>query len=163
MRRGFYIAFSLVILGVLAALIYQKETLLRAGRTVFLEQAPVDPRSLMQGDYMVIRYALGRKVRSDPEWKATPGGKLVLSLDAEGVGHFVRFHHGEALEDGEFLLRYRRRKRRLRIGAESFFFQEGKAEQYSTARYSELKVAPSGQCILVGLRGEDLKKLGPLP
>ncbi len=161
MRRWILIILSLVVLGVLAALIYQKETLLREGRTVFLEQAPVDPRSLMQGDYMVIRYALQRKILRGPKWEGITGGKLVLRLDTRGVGCFVRFHDGETLEPGEFLLRFRRRKSRLRIAAESFFFQEGTAKLYSTARYSELKVAPSGQCILVGLRDENLERLDP--
>ena len=46
MRRWIYVIVSLLVCGVLAGLIFQKENLLRKGRTVFLRQAPVDPRSL---------------------------------------------------------------------------------------------------------------------
>ncbi|MFX7329222.1 GDYXXLXY domain-containing protein, partial [Acinetobacter baumannii] len=34
----------------------QKEMLLKEGQLVLLPLAPVDPRSLMQGDYMALRY-----------------------------------------------------------------------------------------------------------
>lgn len=47
------IAASLVTaLGVANGAIWQKEQLISTGRPIFLELAPVDPRSLMQGDYM---------------------------------------------------------------------------------------------------------------
>ncbi len=35
--------------------VYTKEKTLEAGTLVLLELAPVDPRSLMQGDYMVLK------------------------------------------------------------------------------------------------------------
>ena len=46
----------LLLLGYLNWSIYQKEQTLRDGQLVLFELAPVDPRSLMQGDYM---YLLG--------------------------------------------------------------------------------------------------------
>ena len=42
--------------------IWQREQLLGSGRVVILELAPVDPRSLMQGDYMALTFAAGREV-----------------------------------------------------------------------------------------------------
>src|SRR5690606_16735816 len=38
--------------------IWQKEQLIRDGRPVFVELAPVDPRSLMQGDFMRLNFNL---------------------------------------------------------------------------------------------------------
>ena len=35
-----------------------KETTILKGKLVYLELAPVDPRSLMQGDYMALYYAI---------------------------------------------------------------------------------------------------------
>ena len=46
----------LLLLGYLNWSIYQKEQTLRDGQLVLFELAPVDPRSLMQGDYMSLRY-----------------------------------------------------------------------------------------------------------
>ena len=36
--------------------IASRERLISSGEVVYLELAPVDPRSLMQGDYMSLRY-----------------------------------------------------------------------------------------------------------
>lgn len=41
--------------------IYQREQLLQHGRFVLLELAPVDPRSLMQGDYMALRFEVANQ------------------------------------------------------------------------------------------------------
>jgi len=143
-----------------AGLVAQKEYVVARGRPVLLELAPRDPRSLMQGDYMVLDYAVSRE-----QWKdAGPrpsDGHLVLRLDEQGVGRFVRFDTPDTpLAPGEFKLRYRVRQRRVRLGAESFFFQEGHAGRYERARYGELRVADSGASVLVGLRDEQRQPLG---
>jgi uncharacterized membrane-anchored protein len=143
-----------------AGLVVQKESVLARGRTVLLELAPRDPRSLMQGDYMVLDYAISRE-----QWRSEASvpedGHLVLRLDEQGVGRFVRFDAPEApLAPGEFKLRYRVRLGRVRLGAESFFFQEGHADRYEGARYGELRVADSGASVLVGLRDAERQPLG---
>ena len=43
--------------------IYSKEKHLRTGEIVNLELEPVDPRSLMQGDFMDLDYDMSRKIR----------------------------------------------------------------------------------------------------
>lgn len=55
----------------------------------------------------------------------------------------------------------RRRGSDSRLGAESFFFQEGNAKYYTGAKYGELRVAENGDSVLSGLRGKELEKLGP--
>ena len=50
-------------LAVFNVAIYRNERLLASGETLYLELAPVDPRSLMQGDYMRLRYAVERSDR----------------------------------------------------------------------------------------------------
>lgn len=143
-----------------AGLVVQKESVLANGRTVLLELAPRDPRSLIQGDYMVLDYAISRE-QQDAPGPLPRDGHLVLRLDEQGVGRFVRFDTPETpLAPGEFKLRYRVRQRRVRLGAESFFFQEGHAQRYGNARYGELRVADSGASVLVGLRDEQRQPLG---
>lgn len=143
------------------ALIVQKESLLATGKPVLLELAPVDPRSLIQGDYMVLDYAILRAQGWGRSWPHD--GRLVLRLDEQGVGQFVRFHDpGIPLAPDEFLLRYRFRDGRVRLGAEAFFFQEGQGQRYEGARYGELRVAPNGTSVLVGLRGKEREPLGPM-
>ncbi len=139
-------------LGVPSLLIGQKEMLLARGTPILLELAPVDPRSLMQGDYMSLRYALASRVSGS--------GRMVIQLDARGVAQFVRPYEGGPLAAGEMLLRYRGSPQgEPRLGAESYFFQEGQAEHFAAARYGELRVTPAGDSVLVGLRDADLGKL----
>jgi uncharacterized membrane-anchored protein len=147
----------------LGALVLGKERLLARGTPLLLELAPVDPRSLMQGDYMVLDYAISRQARaSDSSTKED--GRLVLREDERGVGHFVRRDTDpQPLAPGELWLRYKVRQGRVRLGAESFFFQEGMADHYARAKYGEFRVADDGTSVLVGLRDGELRPLGPPP
>jgi uncharacterized membrane-anchored protein len=148
---------ALVVLA-LVVLVVRKERVLTHGTPVLLELAPVDPRSLIQGDYMVLDYAVSRELGGSNEPRE---GRLVLRLDEHGVGHFVRLHEpGTPLGPGELLLRYKVRKGRVRLGAESFFFQEGHANRYVGARYGELRVTGDGSSVLVGLRNAERQPLG---
>ncbi len=149
---------ALLVLATVNLFIFRKENILANRRTILLRLAPRDPRSLIQGDYMILGYSIARDVRI-PKDQLGRKGRIVVSLDENNVAHFVRIHKGESLQDGEHLLFYRNRGG-LRIGAESFFFQEGDAELYSRARYAELNVDSSGASVLVGLRGEDFERLG---
>ena len=49
----------------------------------------------------------------------------------------------------------------MRLGAESYFFQEGQSDLFAKARYGELRATPGGETVLVGLRDADLAALGP--
>ncbi len=158
MRKIFVWGLTLLVLGAINYLIINKEDTLANGRTMLLRLLPVDPRSLIQGDYMELRYALAREVpRSQLK---RDKGHIVVSLDMNNVAKFVRVHRGEPLQEGEYLLFYRNRGE-LRLGAESFMFQEGDAKLYEAGKYGELRVDDSGASVLVGLRGEDFKPLGP--
>ena len=157
MKKSILWAVALLILATINVMIMEKEGTLADGRTMLLRLAPQDPRSLMQGDYMILRYALAREIPAT-ELEADKG-HLVVSLNEHNVAEFVRIHQNEELGSNEHLLFYRNR-RSLRLGAESFFFQEGNAELYEKARYGKLKVNESGGSVLVGLCGEDFQPLG---
>jgi len=161
MREKIMFAITFILFGVFNISVYQKETVLSNGTTMLLELAPRDPRSLMQGDYMVLRYAIAGNLRSQME-KIPVDGYLVLTVDKNHVAHFKRIHTPDtSLTNGEHLLQYRKRGQIIRIGAESFFFQEGHAKYYDNAKYGELRVTNSGESVLVGLRGENLISLEP--
>jgi uncharacterized membrane-anchored protein len=157
-RRGLLIGLA-VALGIPTVLIVQKEWVLSRGQPMLLELAPVDPRSLMQGDYMRLDYALSRAAASATD-QPVREGKLVVKLDENQVATFVRFHHGEPLAEREHLLRFRRREDRLRLGAEAYYFQEGTAARYEPARYGELRVTAGGDSVLAGLRDAQRRPLG---
>ena len=62
--KAYYLPVSLIALTIVVVLglsnfkIGEYEHVLESGETVILELAPVDPRSLMQGDYMELRFAI---------------------------------------------------------------------------------------------------------
>jgi uncharacterized membrane-anchored protein len=167
--RVIFGGFLLVVL-VLVVQVARKEQVLAHGTSVLLELAPVDPRSLIQGDYMVLDYAVSREARlaDITDWGTSTStserpkeGRLVLRLDEHGVGRFVRHDTpGTPLAAGELLLRYKVRQRRVRLGAEAFFFQEGHADRYEQAKYGELRVTGDGSSVLVGLRDAGRQPLG---
>ena len=161
MRRVGNLVIAVVILIIVNFAIYQKEQLLAHGTTLLLELAPRDPRSLIQGDYMVLRY----KIANEPKlWNVDQDGFLVVERDDKHLAQFKRIYNQTVpLQKNELLLRFRKRQHGIRLGAESFFFQEGHAQYYELARYGELKVAKSGESILVGLRDDKFKPLSAPP
>lgn len=137
--------------------IFEKEKMLEEGKLLLLELAPVDPRSLMQGDYMSLNYAISTGVAVDSISKR---GYCVVKLDSMGVAQRLRIQPEKTpLNDGEWLIAYHNSAWNMNIGAESYFFQEGTAEKYAEAKYGGVKVDGQGNSLLIGLYGENLKPI----
>jgi len=161
MRKVIAVIAGLLLLGVVNWSIYSREQLLKHGRVVLLELAPVDPRSLMQGDYMALRFKVAGQIRELTRSEVeAENGRVVVKLDERGVGNFVRRDGGEPLSPGEVHLRYRIRNGQVKFATNGFFFQEGHANDYQKARFGEFRVDPSGELLLTDLRGEKLERLG---
>ncbi|WP_223789378.1 GDYXXLXY domain-containing protein [Marinicella meishanensis] len=160
-----WVTLGLALVGVNQA-IWQKERLLATGQSVFLELAPVDPRSIMQGDYMRLRFALANDIRSamsqaDPAaQESAQDGLVFVHLDERGVG---RFHGLKAAPDAAEPLigmQYRWRHNRVQFATNAFFFQEGDAQLFDAARFGEFKVAGDGELLLKAMYDAELKLLG---
>lgn len=160
MRRTILIVATLLLLVAVNFTIYQRENLLSNGRMVLLELAPVDPRSLMQGDYMALRFQVANQAFSGKDLKTLEDGRLVVTLDDRDVATFSHFADSETLADNEVLLRYRIRNGRSKFATNAFFFQEGHAKDYQKARFGEFRVASDGEAILTRMRDKDLVVLG---
>ncbi|MES4615203.1 MAG: GDYXXLXY domain-containing protein [Ewingella sp.] len=164
-----------VVLLVLAAAnlsIYHKEQLLKHGAVVILELAPVDPRSLMQGDYMALNYALvqplqqglyeqGETCRTTGGQCLPSNGKLVVTLDEQRRAVSAVMDQGQPLHKQERLLQYHLSGARLNIGTPSYFFQEGHAERFEKARYGEFRVADDGTALLTYMLDEKGARILP--
>lgn len=143
-----------------------KASIIREGREVYLAMAPIDPRSLMQGDFMALRFALAEDIERaretggaaiDPEGAAYEGafGRAPVLLDARGIARLDWSNPTPAL-----FLRYRLRQGRVWLGTNAFFFEEGEVERYRPARFGVFRVDPdSGEAVLVALADQDLKTL----
>lgn len=155
--RILLIAGALLVFGAVNWQIAGKERLRAAGQVMFLDLAPRDPRSLMQGDYMALNFRLaaeiGRRTQNEPDGTRV----AVVRLDAQRVATFVRLDAGSPLEPGEMRFRFRIRRGDVWLGTNAFFFQEGQAGRYAAARFGEFRVTDDGSAMLVDLRDKDLR------
>jgi len=157
----------LLVVGVAATVIVGKEQLVSRGEVVYLRLAPVDPRSLMQGDYMALNFAVGLEVAAAQAGAQAPRKRealVVIRRDAAGVGQLVRLNDGQPLAEGERLLRVQNVPSRwggpmVQVSTDAWFFQEGQADRFAKARYGEFRVDKTGQALLVGMRDEGLRPL----
>ena len=159
MRKAIAIGAGLLVLAAVNWGIFARERLLETGQVVLLEFAPVDPRSLMQGDYMALRFKVAGQVAANG--RSAEDGFVVVRPGDHGVAGFVRRDAGEPLAPGEARLRYRVREGSVKFATNAFFFEEGTANAYTRARYGEFRVAPGGDMLLTHLVNETFERMGP--
>jgi uncharacterized membrane-anchored protein len=154
---------TLATLAVASGAIWQKQDVIAHGQPVFVELAPVDPRSLMQGDYMALNFRV-----PDGTWKLAPPGVLprrplaVASRDARGVARLLRnAEPGATLAAGEFVIELTPKNGRWILVTDAWFFAEGEGERWAAAKYGEFRVAPDGRALLVGMADANLKPILP--
>ena len=87
-------------------------------------------------------------------------GHAVVKLDDHQVATFLRIHHeARPLLAGESLLRFKKHGQVVRVASEDYFFQEGHAGIYQSARYGEVRVNDAGKSVLVGLRDAEFRRM----
>lgn len=148
------VAGLLLVTGFVGWRVAANEALLANGTELHVALAPLDPRSLIQGDYMALAFD-DRLLPPDHAAATLPRrGVLVVARDPQTLeARGLRLHDGTTPPAaGELLLAYRLRNGRVVVGADSFLFQEGTAEDHAEATHGVLRVAPDGAALLVGLR-----------
>ncbi len=138
---------------------YAKERIRREGHVILLQLAPVDPRSLMQGDYMALRFRIAADLQAARENERNAydddGRSVGIRLDERGVAQLVAAGSPSGLR-----IRYRIRSGQVWLGTNAYFFEEGTARRYEPARFGEFRLdRDSGEAVLVGMRDEHLKAL----
>lgn len=166
-------------LGVVAVLtvanwsIWTNEAILRTGQRVVLVLAPVDPRSLMQGDYMSLNFELVDHLRKVVQETQSAGkaeshhkrveGYAILSLDEKGVASLAgvsQTYPSMILADGKtVVMRYKTDGYRVYLPSHEYFFPEGMGEHFAQAKYGEFRVRKDGKALLGGLLDEKLTRL----
>ncbi|MGN5291536.1 GDYXXLXY domain-containing protein [Aeromonas sp. 11P] len=153
---------GLAILAGINATVWRYEHAMSSGEVVLLRLAPVDPRSLMQGDYMRLNYEIARELTSrDARTTQNKGSNtLVIRLDAHQVATLVADGKQDRLASDERILQVHQSERQWQIGPDAYFFEEGSGEQYEAARYGEFRLQADGKTLLVGLRDEAYQPIG---
>ena len=171
--RALLLVGALIVLGGVNYSIFSKEDIKKNGELVYIDLAPMDPRSLMQGDYMALRFRIADDARPSMQRSDSPGargifgrrdlatadGRIVAAVDQRSIASHRRLDDSRPLAADELLLRYRVREGAVKFATNAFFFQEGTGVRYERARYGEFRVAPDGELLLTGLRGKDLEPL----
>lgn len=158
-RRLALVAAGVAVLGVANTGIYQREAILADGRPVVLELAPVDPRSLMQGDYMALRFAVADDAA---DLLASDTDPVAAAINKQGHGYMILKEddgrHRLAGLSADYadnlpsspviLLHFRLRDGQVRMPTDAWFFAEGRAQHYEQARFGEFRVDDKGTGLL---------------
>lgn len=159
MRKNIIIATGVLILLLVNINIYQRHALKHNGRIIFLELAPKDPRSLMQGDYMALNFKIANDAFGFGHIKNAKDGYLIAELDNKNIAQFKYLDNQRELSNNEIKLRYRVRNEFIKFATNAYFFEEGSAEQYEKAKYGEFRISDDGEMLLTQLRDKDLAVL----
>ena len=134
------------------------------GREVLLELAPVDPLSLVQGQYMQLEFAIEESYPlKKPVFEEVD--RVVLRLDGQNVGRVQRPYQGGPLAEGEVLFEasvdVNEATYRVRLRQRSFLFEENQQDRYQDARLGIFRVKENGDYVLVDLADKDFRPLTP--
>lgn len=163
-------------------LILKHEHHLANSQSIFVELAPVDPRSILQGDYMALNYELHFEAdaEADREEEGSLPDKKIAALEKriQDQTHLLSYvqlddqHRVIQTSLDENLLKTHQgtsarlllknpsnRLANLYPAANSFLFAEGLEPCYRNAKYAEIKVKDNGQALLADLVDQNLRDL----
>jgi uncharacterized membrane-anchored protein len=132
--------------------VFDKEQHLQHGAVVKLQLAPVDPRSLLQGDYVRLRY----EISDVGNWNDQGNVQVILRKDKEGVYRFAGIYSINGKRDeqyvrqeGDVLLNGKMKGDSIIYGIESYFIPEGTGMNVQErARYAYVRVSKTGDALL---------------
>jgi len=154
----------------LALMVADRMQILREGREVTLQTQPVDPRDLLRGDYVVLRYDISQLASGALAGKPAPERKPIvfvkLAPNANGLYEAVSVSSEPvAVTAPEILIRGRVNyscgsgspvfcdKLTINYGLESYFVPEGEGRKLEQARNQQklrvvAAVLPSGRAAI---------------
>ena len=138
----------------------------------YLELTPVDPCSLLQGDYMTLNYDIMDKAQEiiynngiiydskdeNNKFLNMRKGYIVVQLDENKVAKFVKLSKEKTDEKGLIYIAFKSDGFNVDINANSYLFQEGTGKKYEEACYSKV-VLVGNNLRLIDLRDKDFKEI----
>lgn len=156
-------AFAMVIAiqsGFLLFTVWQKEQLLQNGEIVALELAPIDPRSMLQSDYVQLNYEIQANYREDyyKETASLPTGNVDVLLEkstetVEYKGKTIPVYTASSFtptgtEEDTLAIKGKARAGTLTLGIEHFFIPENSGAKWEEKTHAIIRVAENGDAIL---------------
>ena len=147
----------------------------------YLELTPVDPRSLLQGDYMTLNYDITDKasdfiynnrtyiydgenenevdkIRELRKLADAKRAYIAVRLDENKVAKFVKITKEKTDEKDLLFIAYKTNGYDVNINVNSYLFQEGTGDKYEEARHSKV-VLVGNKLRLIDLRDKDFKEI----
>ena len=188
MKKIIPLCLALLSIAVFLGLIFKNEWHLKHSQSIYVRLQPVDPRSILQGDYMRLNYQL----------YFAPQNSILENTDQQNTNqqninqedHIFSGHYfDQIIQNKSSIVTYveldpqrrvihtsfeplqnvqiqrlvlqnpNNRYTMLYPASESFLFAEGLAECYQQAEYAEFKVDEQGNAILTALKGGQLQDL----
>ena len=109
---------------------------------------------------MALRYSMAGVVASEASKFEMNDGIAVIELGELNEAKFVSLYKDQPLQEGQQLLRYRKRGDSVRLASDAYFFEEGSWQEYRAARFGEIRVNTNGDAVLIGLRDAEGERLG---
>ncbi len=138
-RLAIYFLLALQLAGLSALYAWHAAGL--SARPVMVRCLPVDPRDLLRGDYIILRYEISRLSAIESN---APDGPVFVSLREEGGFWVIAAVEKSAPSDDRVYLRAERRGQDLVYGLERFYVPEGKGNPPGPITV-ELAVRPDGR------------------
>ncbi len=164
MRNAILFISTIFILALLNFAIFQKQEILQEGGSILLKLAPVDPRSMMQGDYMAFRYEIENEMKDVDTASLLKHRFIVIKPDIDNVAHFVRVYNQETLAKDEKLFKFRYQQTpypKITFKPSSFFFQEGLQPLYQKAAYAIIHYRGIKDYLLIGVADSKRAQINP--
>lgn len=145
--------------------IYQKQQLISTGETLLFKLAPADPRSIMQGDYMRLRFEAAvdareaLRKRQQNQFIQPHKGHIIVEKHDNNTVSFVALYDQQTLKPQQYKIPYKYHNYRVTMITDAFYFQEGKAQHFQKAEFGQFKRADDGELLLVNLVDENLAVL----
>ena len=127
----------------LLAFISVKENTLRTGTSVLLQTVPVDPLSLLQGEFVVLDYEIANIADKIPNSRQGDTIYIQLLEDADGVWRGIAYTPNKPDADRVFIKGTVTRPGRLEFGIDTYFIPEGTGRIIERARDVKVRVAIS--------------------
>ncbi|OZI10371.1 hypothetical protein CEW92_17330 [Bacillaceae bacterium SAS-127] len=138
---------------------WQKEQLLQNGQLVALKLEPLDPRSLLQGDYVQLNYEVHTQFL-DKQDSLEGNIHIILEKSTESVRvngkevpvykpkTFVSANEPAIVNEQKVTLQGKVKYGTLDLGIEHFFIPENTGQKWEDKNYALIRVATNGDAIL---------------
>ena len=175
LKTVFSLITLIIVLTIANYTIIKYEDVLNNGKPIIVKLAPVDPRSLMQGDYMALNYEIltqfqqqfygdgEEQINASEEKRSVAKVYALVKAGENNVANLCRVElspptNFTGCQEGVYLPINTTNSWSPTLPSHSYFFAEGKGAYYAQAEYGEYRFK-GGKALLFRLLDKDLKPL----